>query len=75
MTAPDTRLRSGTVEPSSYLQALSRASSDAGSETPPHTAWCPRCPTPIFFSVAMDIPEFVVQEAEMQSLLARQQEA
>lgn len=43
MTATDRRQRSGTVEPSSYLRASSRASSDAGSETPRHL-WVPRAP-------------------------------
>lgn len=57
------------MEESSYLQASSRASLGIGGKTHTHAAWCPKHPTPIFFSVAMNIPEFMVQAAEMQSLL------
>lgn len=36
---------------------------------PPDTAWCPERPTPVFFSVAVSIPGFTAQAAEMQSSL------
>lgn len=52
MTTIDTKLCSGTTEPSSYLQALSRASSGTGSETPPppHCMMAWAHPTCIFVS-------------------------
>ena len=55
------------MEPSSYLWALSGESWDTGSEMLQHHL-CPEHPTYVFFSVAVNILELVVQDAELQSL-------